>query len=402
MTSFSPFIALRYRRSPDLDALVAPPYDVISDTQRLALEDSHPANAVRIDYPRDEVQPRPDGLDRYQRVARRLISWTAGGVLAREAEHSLTIYRMTATDAGGNVSITTGVMGALGLEQPGTGDILPHEQTTTKDKADRLSLLRATRVNTSPIWGLSMTPGLNLLYQPEGSPLHRAVDDDGVVHESWVLSDPIRVQAICEAIGRSPIVVADGHHRFETALTYQEERSAAGNSSDAGASALLAFVVELADDQLDVRAIHRIIRTCTEDLVELFGRFCDLQAVDLNLVDVALSNELEARGSMVLLTASGAWFATPRLDSFPAELTLDSERVAHMLATAADHSVAFHHDVDALRTAVFDESAAGAVLLRPATVQQIRKVAETRTRMPAKTTFFWPKPRSGIVFRSLD
>ncbi len=394
--SFSPFIALRYRRSPDLDALVAPPYDVISDAGRIALEDSHPANAVRIDFPRDEVQPKPDGLDRYTRVARRLSSWLAGGVLSKEFEPTLTIYRMTATDSTGRVSVTTGVLGALGLEEPGTGAILPHEETTSKDKADRLSLLRATRVNTSPIWGLSMTAGLKLAYQPEGDAHHRAVDDDGVVHEAWIVSDLDRIAAICAAIAESPVVVADGHHRYETALAYQSEQS----PSDSGAGSILALIVELAPDQLDVRAIHRIIHTCADDLETVIQRFCDLSPIEPSLFDVALTNELSARGSMALLTPSGAWLATPKQGAFPGELTLDSERVRFMLSTV-EHTIAFHHDVDTLRSAV-SEGAAGAILLRPATVDQIRHVAENRTRMPAKTTFFWPKPRSGMVFRSLD
>jgi uncharacterized protein (DUF1015 family) len=396
VTSFFPFIALRYRRSPDLDALVAPPYDVISDAQRLALEDGHPANAVRIDFPRDEVQPKPDGLDRYTRVARRLGTWLAGGVLSKEFDPTLTIYRMTATDSAGRVTVTTGVMGALGLEPPGTGDVLPHEQTTHKDKADRLSLLQATRVNTSPIWGLSMTPGLHLLYQPAGPAHHRAVDADGVIHESWILTDPDRIKAICESIEKSPVVVADGHHRFETALTYQAERDA----TDVGATSILALIVELAPDQLDVRAIHRIIHTCADDLAGVVSRFCDLNPIDPALIDDQLANELSARGSFALETIDGAWLATPRLDAFPDDITLDSERVAYLLSTV-EHAVSFHHDIATLRAAVA-EGAAGALVLRPATVEQIRHVAETRTRMPAKTTFFWPKPRSGMVFRSLD
>ncbi len=423
VTSFFPFIALRYRRSPDLDLLVAPPYDVISDQQRIELEHRHPANAVRIDFPRDEeepgkrarentgvspvgdgkrtrgitgVSPVGDGLDRYTRVARRLGSWLAGGVMSKEFEPSLTIYRMTSTDTSGHVSVTTGVLGALGLEPPGTGDVLPHEQTTHKDKADRLSLLRATRVNTSPIWGLSMTTGLHLLYQPDGPAHHRAVDDDGVVHESWILTDPDRIAAICESIGKSPVVVADGHHRFETALAYQSECE----PGDVGAASILALIVELAPDQLDVRAIHRIIHTCAEDLADVVGRFCDLTPITSSLIDTALANELSARGSFALETMKGAWLATPRPDAFPPELTLDSERVAHLLSSV-EHTVSFHHDISTLRAAVAD-GAAGVMVLRPATVDQIRQVAENRTRMPAKTTFFWPKPRSGMVFRSLD
>lgn len=399
VTSFSPFIALRYRRSPDLDDLVAPPYDVISDAGRIALEERHPANAVRIDFPRDEVQAKPDGLDRYTRVGRRLNSMIMGGVLAKETIPSLTLYRMTATDSSGRTSVTTGVLGALGLEEPGTGDILPHEETTSKDKADRLSLISASHINTSPIWGLSMAAGLNTLYQPIGPPHHRAVDEDGVLHEAWIISDVDRITKICDKVASAPVVIADGHHRYETGLAHQTALAKSGEPVG-GANAILALVVELAEDQLDVRAIHRIVHSSAVGVLELFERHCDLTPIDPKLLDDALVEELGARGSMCVVTEAGAWLATPQSAGFPDSITLDSQRVKAIFAAEA-HEISFHHSVKTVLDAVASGAAAG-VLLRPATVEQIRLVAETRTRMPAKTTFFWPKPRTGMVFRILD
>jgi uncharacterized protein (DUF1015 family) len=393
-----PFPALRYRRVPDLSAVVAPPYDVISAEGRLALEEQHPANAVRLDYPRDEG----DG-DAYGRAATRLAGWLGGGVLDRDSTPTLSIYRMTATDTAGRVSVTTGVLGALVLEEPGTGDILPHEQTTTKDKADRLSLIRATRINTSPIWGLSMAQGVNLTYQPNGEPHHRAVDDEGVVHESWIISDQARIDAICSQIASAPIVVADGHHRFETALTYQHEQQtdlAEGEAPDSGAAAILTYIVELAPDQLEVRGIHRIVNSLDVALIDALTPFFDLVPADPADFTPAHAHELPGIGSLMVLTKDGAWHATPKPDAIPAELTLDSERVRHALS-AHNPDLTYHHDARTLAVSVAN-GAVGAILLRPATVAQIRHVAETRTRMPAKTTFFWPKPRSGMVFRPLD
>jgi uncharacterized protein (DUF1015 family) len=386
-----PFSALRYQRVPDLTALVAPPYDVISADGRLELEDRHPANAVRLDFPRDEGQGDP-----YERAAIRLSGWLGGGVLQQDATPTLSIYRMTATDNAGRITVTTGILGALELEEPGTGDILPHEQTTTKDKADRLSLIRATRINTSPIWGLSMAEGVNQTYQPTGEPHHRAVDDEGVLHELWIISEPDRIAEICSRINTSPIVVADGHHRFETALTYQQERPA----DDLGAAAILTYIVELAPDQLVVRGIHRIVNTLSCGLIEALTQFFELTPADPADFTPAHAHDLPEMGALMVLTADGSWYAKPKDGAIPASLTLDSERVRHALESH-DPNLTYHHDAETLARAVAD-GAAGAILLRPATVAQIRHVAETRTRMPAKTTFFWPKPRSGMLYRPLD
>jgi uncharacterized protein (DUF1015 family) len=386
-----PFPALRYQRVPDLTALVAPPYDVISDEGRLELEDRHPANAVRLDYPRDEG----DG-DAYGRAATRLAGWLGGGVLQQDSIPTLSIYRMTATDNAGRVTVTTGILGALVLEEPGTGDILPHEQTTTKDKADRLSLIRSTRINTSPIWGLSMAEGVNTTYQPTGDPHHRAVDDEGVLHELWIIQDVNQIDTICTQIASAPIVVADGHHRFETALTYQHERSA----DDEGAKAILTYIVELAPDQLVVRGIHRIVNSLKVGLIEALSPYFDLSPADPAQFTPAHAHDLPGLGALMVLTTDGAWYARPKEGAIPPELTLDSERVRFALE-AHEPSLTYHHDAATLAQAVAN-GATGAILLRPATVEQIRRVAETRTRMPAKTTFFWPKPRSGMVFRPLD
>jgi uncharacterized protein (DUF1015 family) len=386
-----PFAALRYQRVPDLTALVAPPYDVISAAGRLDLENRHPANAVRLDFPRDEG----DG-DAYGRAATRLAGWLGGGVLEQDAAPTLSIYRMTAVDNAGRTTVTTGVLGALVLEEPGTGDILPHEQTTTKDKADRLSLIRATRINTSPIWGLSMAAGVNRTYQPVGEAHHRATDDEGVLHELWIIKDPTQIETICAQINSAPIVVADGHHRFETALTYQAERPA----DDDGAAAILTYVVELAPDQLEVRGIHRIVNALDVPLVAALAPYFDLTPANTQDFTPAHAHELPGLNALMVLTAAGAWYARPKDGAIPTELTLDSERVRFALE-AHNPTLTYHHDAETLAKAVSDGSV-GAILLRPATVAQIRHVAETRTRMPAKTTFFWPKPRSGMVYRPLD
>lgn len=409
MTVFRPFAALRYTdaeagaaagdaKTADFDTVVAPPYDVLSNADRLELEALDPRNSVRLDYPHGATDP-----DAYTGAAAQLAAWRASGVLAADATATFTVYRMTATDATGRIRSTTGVIGGLGLEPPGAGDVLPHEETTSKDKADRLSLIRATRINTSPIWGLSMAAGLGLRCAAiaDARPAEaRAVDRDGVVHEAWVVRDPADIEALAATVSSAPVVIADGHHRFETALAYQAERSAAGDGPG-GHDALMALIVELAEGELEVRGIHRIV-TVPDGLDPVGWLSQWFEATRDEPVDVTIHARMVEAGSLALVTPRGTWLLRPRDGAFDDAVGLDSQRIAAALAATEGTSVRYHHDVATVVAAAQNETDTVGVLLRPATVAQIRAVAESRTRMPAKTTFFWPKPRTGMLFRPLD
>ena len=185
---FEPFKGLRYRPEvAPIAQVIAPPYDVISSTERVHLASRHQANAVLVELPEADL---PGGRDRYAVATDLFTRWQAERIIVAEPEPSLYPYRMT--DTAGHT--TTGVIGALGLAEPGEeSDILPHEQTLPKPKSDRLDLLRATRANLSPIWGLSMAPGVTATFDPtDDEPVADAYDDDGVRHQLWVLSDPRR------------------------------------------------------------------------------------------------------------------------------------------------------------------------------------------------------------------
>lgn len=410
MTVFRPFAALRYTDAEavaaagvdavpaNYDTVVAPPYDVLSSADRQALETLDPRNSVRLDYPHGATDPAA-----YDGAARLLEAWNASGVLTADSQPTFTVYRMTATDSAGRTRSTTGVIGGLGLEPPGVGDVLPHEETTSKDKADRLSLIRATRINTSPIWGLSMASGLGArcaAIADARSAAARAVDGDGVVHESWVVTDPSDIDALATIVSSAPVVIADGHHRFETALAYQAERLAAGDLPG-GQDALMALVVELAEEELEVRGIHRIVNLPDGlDAVGWLSRWFD--ATRDEPVDATIHSRMVEAGSLALVTPRGTWLLRPREGAFDDAIGLDSQRIAAALAATEGTSVRYHHDVATVVAAAQNETDAVGVLLRPATVAQIRAVAESRTRMPAKTTFFWPKPRTGMLFRPLD
>jgi uncharacterized protein (DUF1015 family) len=388
---FSPFRSLRYVDRGAADDLIAPPYDVLSDAQRSALEERHPHNSVRIDFPHGKTDATA-----YDGVAEIVRRWTDEGVLAIDGAPTFTVYRMTAT-VDGRTTTTTGVLGALRLEEPGTGDILPHEQTTPKDKADRLNLLRSARVNTSPIWGLSLTAGLGKVCAGVTTgPPDLAATDDGVRHEAWIVSDPATIDRITGLVAASPIVIADGHHRFETALAYQAGRP----GDDAGAAAILAYVVELAPEELEIRSIYRLVDApAGVEIDEVLRSFFDLEPVEVSDDDLVAASR--SAGALGLVTAAGRWFARPRADAFPDGVELDTLALATALASVPGVSARYHHDAAVVFASVADGSSAAGVFVRPVRIDQIRTVAETRTRMPPKATFFWPKPRTGVVFRPL-
>jgi uncharacterized protein (DUF1015 family) len=396
---FAPFAGLRYRlATPDLSDVIAPPYDVIAPDEQAALEARSAANAVRVELPRDTDA---EG-DRYEAAARQLAAWVAEGVLARDEAPSFYLYRMRYDDDAGRPRATTGVIGSLGLEPPGEGDILPHEHTTPKAKSDRLDLLRATRVNLSPVWGLSLTAGLSDLLEPTGRPAARA-EDAGVTHELWRVDDGQRVDAIADAVGRTPVVIADGHHRYEVALAYRAEQGAPSAPGTDGANGLMAFVVELAEDQLTVQAIHRLISGLPEafDLVEAMTKW--FEPAGTVPLDASILDRMDQAATLALVTGAEARLLRPRPETLAAAgRDLDSSRLDVALRDLPPHVLTFQHGWRQAADAVRVGAAQAAVLLRPATVKQIADTAHQRERMPPKTTFFTPKLATGLVYRPLD
>jgi uncharacterized protein (DUF1015 family) len=268
MPRFEPFAGLRYDPSIPLDRVIAPPYDIVDPEERARLAARHLANAIHVELP---VEDPRTGLDRYQSAGQYLARWIEEGVVQRDAGPAFYAYRMTEPDG----STTTGVIGALVCD-PAGADILPHEQTMPKDTTDRLDLLRATRANLSPIWGLSLSLGVSKTYLVDGAPTAEATDDDGVAHALWVLDDRAVTDAITAGVGAAPLVIADGHHRYHTALTYQAERRAAGDGAG-GWDSIMAFVVELSEDQLSVGPIHRTLSGLPADLdlTDTFAQWFD-------------------------------------------------------------------------------------------------------------------------------
>jgi uncharacterized protein (DUF1015 family) len=387
MPRFDPFPGLRYGAPVPLDRVIAPPYDVVGPDERAVLAARHPANAIHVELPVAD-----GGLDPYTHAARLLESWTSDGTLERDRTPAFYAYRMT----GPSGRSTTGVIGALGLEGAG-GDVLPHEQTIPKDRTDRLELLRATRANLSPIWGLSLTDGLSSALTFGSVPDGAALDDDGVRHELWKVDDPVRIEAVRGAVEASPVVLADGHHRYETALAFDAER----RDGDQPPGAVMALVVELAQDQVTVGPIHRAVVGVPAgvDVVGAFAKWFDVDPEGA-ASDAALA-PLADSGTPVLVYGDKAWRLRARPEAYEAAGSdLDASVVA-MTVDAMGATTAHRHTWAEAMGDVRSGTADAAVLMRPVTVQQIATWARDRRRMPPKSTYFFPKPRTGMVYRTL-
>jgi uncharacterized protein (DUF1015 family) len=391
---FEPFAALRYA-ADSLDDLIAPPYDVLSDTDVDALAGRHPHNIVHVDVPRER-----DGDGRYAEAAATLRRWIDEGVLVRDAEPSFTLYRMGFTDETGREREIVGVLGGLEVVDEGAGRVLPHERTTPKASTDRLDLTRATEANLSPVWGLSLAEGLTSLLTEPGEPV-ASVTVDGVTHSAERVNDPERVQAISAMVWSDDVLIADGHHRYGISRTYRDEVRARTGSDDTPAELVLAFVSELVDDQLSVAAIHRLYRDISRvDLMAALGKHFELWQI--GAVSAATLVEMDERGYLCLVYPDGTGdLLMPREGAFDGVRALDGAWLEHSLE-GVKHTVSYQHGVDEVVEAMRDDpTITAAVLIRPVSVAEIERTAREGVLMPPKSTFFTPKLRTGLVIREL-
>jgi uncharacterized protein (DUF1015 family) len=406
-----PFPGIRYdcgAAGAELGMLAAPPYDVVDEELHGALEANHERNSVRLILPRDPA----DGGDRYARAAATFRAWLAEGVLFRDSVPRFYGYRMRYRDARGEPRHTHGVIGALTLPERDATDVLPHERTLPKAKTDRLSLLTAMRVNVDPIWCLTLRSGLTDLLEP-ATPLCSCTDEDGVEHELYAIDDAAQVAAITDAIRESPLVLADGHHRFETACNYREQLRAEG-AEVGGANAIMTLVVELSEDELWIDAIHRLVTV--PDGVDVRAALADaftIEPLGPNSSDVVerLLARMPEAGALGLVDRHGAALAIPRGDIVAPLLDPEPEVVRSTSAALVERVVVprlpdatwvYRHDAFAVAALVDKGAASAALLCVPVSVAQTRAAALAGVRMPQKTTFFSPKPRTGMVFRTLD
>jgi uncharacterized protein (DUF1015 family) len=429
------FRALRFDASVvgDLGLVVAPPYDVIGLDERARLLARHPANVVRLDMPIEESGDEPD--DRYRRAARTLAGWRSDGSLRKDPHPSVYVYEQTYRVPGTEVERTQrGFFARLRLEAfgPGSG-VLPHERTLSGPREDRYKLLRATGVNTSPVVGLFDDRSgrtSELLAAVAGTPPEIDVtDDDGTGHRLWSVPADGEGEtadvaaALIATASAGPITIADGHHRYETALRYRDERRMTRScEEDPAFDYLLMLFLEASREPLTVLPTHRLLRGLGDEgartLLERAGELFDVRAVP----DPAeLTRQFEAGGlasggggRFGLWTRAGGAALTARRAAFGSSLppggealrTLDVtllgvalERLAGLDAAAiAGGAVDYTKSAaDAVAAVERGDGTDAAFLLEPTPVAAIEAVARDGDVMPQKSTYFYPKALTGLL-----
>ena len=338
---FTPFPALRFSAT-DLDDLVAPPYDVLSDADLDELNARDRFNITHVDVPRESAGP-----GRYERAGETLRQWIDAGVMAFDDQPTFTLYRLRFTDATGAARSIVGVLGGLEVGPYGECGVLPHERITPKASTDRLDLTRATRANMSPIWGLSLADGLTDLLAEPGEAI-ASVTIDGVEHTVERVTDSTRIAAISAKIATDDVLIADGHHRYGVAQKFREEMRDATGSTTTDAEDTLVFVSELVDDQLSVEAIHRLYADVhVDDLVAALEE--GFERSPGGTPSAATLTEMDRRGVLCLVRpdGSGEWL-TPKPGAFDDLRALDGLWLEELLS-GVEHSVTYQHGVDRCR-----------------------------------------------------
>ncbi len=389
MPKIAPFEALRYAAGTDLQQVIAPPYDVLSsaDVAELAALDKH--NIVHVDVP-------AGGEDRYQVAARTLDEWLASGVLVRDEQPSLTIYRMSFTDATGTARTIVGVLAGLEVVDLDAGGVLPHERTTPKAVTDRLDLTRATATNMSPVWGLSLASGLTAALAAPGEPVG-SMTAEGVLHSVERITDPARIAEISAIIGSDDVLIADGHHRYSISRSYRDEVRAASGRTDTEAEFTLTFINELIADQLSIEAIHRVYTNiCVDELRADLAACFDIEPAPEPTP--ALLAQMVELGRLVLLGPDTTEWLIPKPGAFDGVRALDGAYLEHALA-GSRAEVNYQHGLSEVVELVASAQVNAAILIRPTSLAEIQRTAREGLLMPPKSTFFTPKLRTGLVIR---
>jgi uncharacterized protein (DUF1015 family) len=408
MATIEPFKALHYDldRVGGLQPVVAPPYDVIDAEQRTELLTRSPHNVVEIDL--------PQGDDPYAHAADVFAQWQRDGVLVRDDQPALWALEQDYTGPDGRRRTRHGFFARVKVEDYGPGRIRPHERTHPGPKEDRLRLTRATHANLSPIFSLYDDPAGAawgaLAPHLAAEPWASVTDEDGTVHRLWRVADPAAHAAVQEALAPAELLIADGHHRYETARVHHAE---------GGAGHVLMCLVALQDPGLTVFPTHRLL-TAVRDREALRS------TIERDF-EIAPTDELEPTGDgpvrmgyldahhrrPLMLTLRDPAIVAAALPDKPAPyrqldtavlealvlhgaLGMSEDDISHL------NGLDYARDTEQARQRVEAGTAEAAFFMRATPVGQVRDVAATGESMPPKNTYFFPKVLTGMVFNLLD
>jgi uncharacterized protein (DUF1015 family) len=414
MAHVQPLRALHYdlAKVGSLADVAAPPYDVIDPEQRGRLADRSPYNVVRVDLPEG-------GEDIYAEAARIFERWQAEGAVVRDGEPALWTLTQDYAGPDGRALTRHGVFARVRVEDYGAGRIRPHERTHPGPKEDRLRLTRATKANLSPIFSLYDDPtGAIGAVLGAAEPFGELTDDDGTVNRLGRVSDPAAIEAFQQALAPAELLIADGHHRYETARAYAEEVGGEGEHRY-----VLMCLVALQDEGLTVFPTHRLIRDTTRQTQEALGAtlrelftveeidHADLRPPDgdgpltMGYIDsffkrgfrLTLRDQASADGALADMPEAYRHLDTAVLEALVLNgpLGLSEDDIAHLKGLGYSRT-----DDEALQLVLSGEYDA-AFFLRSTPIEQVRAIAAAGVNMPPKSTYFFPKVPTGLLFNPL-
>lgn len=419
-----------------IEQVVAPPYDIIDAAGQQALHDRHPHNIIRLELGFDRPGDGPTD-NRYTRASGTLREWLAGGVLKKDPQPALyyhTIeYRPPSSGADAPAKVLRGFLAVVKLEALDSGHIYPHENTRAAAKTDRLNLIQACGANFSPIWSLYSDPQGTVIGLFEatvkGTPARYDFQDDAGFRERlWAVTDPALLNQIVEAMRSKPLFIADGHHRYETALNYQKLRRQEGGPAQLQPyDGVLMLLAPLEDPGLTVLPTHRVLTTPlpSPDRVKALLN----ETFEIEEFPYAAGTQEATRARFIAALRSHGQTApvfgmTLSGDSRYTTLTL---RPAHRPAPQASprakldvsllqqliiaklcpsqqeqEAILYTKDDHEALNWVSQGTGTGALLLNATKVGEIQAVATAGERMPHKSTYFYPKPLTGLVINVME
>jgi uncharacterized protein (DUF1015 family) len=444
MPQTSPFASLRYNAEhiASLDDVIAPPYDVIDPALQDRLYKRHAANVVRVILNRDEPGDQ-SGDEKYSRAAKFVTQWTSEGVLKADDSPAFYVYHQTFT-VDGVTHTRRGFQAVVRTTPFGQGNIYPHEETHPKAKVDRLKLTTATRQNNSQIFGLYPDPDNTIIDLLDDAATNVtpiiATDHLDVVHTMWPVTDAGVIAKVSGLMADKPMFVADGHHRYETSCNYKDQVAAEHGGSlpdNHPANFVMTMLVGMSDPGMIVLPTHRLLRgthrfSSTEIMAALAGYF-DITLVKGGIdVGATVWGQMESSDDQGLIglyaVADDSWLlckatelAEKKLQTLAPEKSDDWRALGvsllhrlvidDLLQSAGHPKPTYVHDADEVIEAIAgrgsqaesdsDEPYTLAALVMPAKLSHVEAISLHKERMPAKSTYFYPKLLSGLTFYRL-
>lgn len=386
--------------------LLAPPYDIITPEYKEELYRKSPYNIVRIDFGKE--LPGDDSTEnKYTRAQKLLEAWLKDGVLITSQTPCFYSYELSYKMHGKEQKLR-GFLGLVRLEELGKGNIHPHECTHSKPKQDRLELIRICGANISPIFSLYNSPARKTSSILSGinktQPYIAAKDADGSVHRLWAIEDSDTINIIKNELEGKAIFIADGHHRYETALEYQKEmREKEGDSDSARPfDYVLMFLANMSDEGLTILPTHRLVRNIPADALDRLSSDFEIQQISGSF-DIANSIAGE-RDVFGLYKGGDSWYKLSYKgegisDAAPALKDLDVTVLHELIFKKLDinDGISYEMDVNKCISLVKENTFGAAFFLNPTQVEDVEKVALASLRMPPKSTYFYPKLLTGLV-----